>query len=339
MSDAAITREPLLSVRGLATSFFTHTGELRAVRGVGFDVMPGESIGIVGESGSGKSVTARSVMRILSAPGRIVGGEVRFKGRDVLSLGEEEMRRLRGDGMSMVFQDPMTYLNPVLTVGRQIEEAILAHRRATRREAREKTVELLDSVHIPDAAGRYSSYPHEFSGGMRQRAVIAMALACGPDLVFADEPTTALDVTIQGQILDLLEEERSERGCSFVLITHDLGVIARFCSRVVVMYGGMVMEEGAREDIFYSPAHPYTAGLLGSVPGLAKRRNERLKPIPGSPPSLAALPDGCPFSPRCAYARRICAARLPPCAVTGPGRRSLCWLHHPDAPKEGNPWK
>jgi oligopeptide transport system ATP-binding protein len=339
MSDTKNRAAPLLSVKDLATSFFAHSGELRAVRGVSFDVAAGESLGIVGESGSGKSVTARSIMRVLSPPGRIVGGELRFKGDDVLGLGEEAMRRLRGDAMSMVFQDPMTYLNPVLSVGRQIEETILAHRATSRKEAKAKAIELLDSVHIPAAGSRYSSYPHEFSGGMRQRAVIAMALACGPDLVFADEPTTALDVTIQGQILELLEEERGQRGCSFVLITHDLGVVARFCSRIVVMYGGMVMEEGTREDIFYSPAHPYTAGLLSSVPGLSKRRDERLKPIPGSPPSLAALPAGCPFSPRCAYARRVCAAAIPPYAELGPGRRSLCWLHHPDAPKEGNPWK
>ena len=326
--------EALLSVRGLHTSFFTHRGEMKAVRGVDLDIAPGEIVGIVGESGSGKSVTARSIMGILSPPGRLVSGSVRFKGRELVGLAESELRKIRGAEMSMIFQDPMTFLNPVFTVGDQVTEAILAHRRISKMEAEARALGLFEAVRIPSAAERFRAYPHEFSGGMRQRVVIAMALACEPDLIFADEPTTALDVTIQEQILSLLGEAARERGAAIALITHDLGVVAQLCSRVVVMYGGMIMEEGSREDIFYRSAHPYTRGLLASVPGLARDKARRLEPIPGSPPNLAALPIGCPFAPRCPEARRICAAALPPRADLGGGRRSLCWLHHPDAPKE-----
>ena len=331
--------EPLLSVRGLSTSFFTHVGEMKAVRGIDLDISKGEVVGIVGESGSGKSVTARSIMGILSPPGRVVAGSVRFKGRELIGLPEPELRKIRGDEMAMIFQDPMTFLNPVFTVGEQVAEVVLAHRKVSKKEARERALELFAAVRIPAAAERFDAYPYEFSGGMRQRVVIAMALACDPDLIFADEPTTALDVTIQEQILRLMDDAMRDRGAAIALITHDLGVVAQLCSRIVVMYGGMIMEEGSREDIFYRSAHPYTRGLLASVPGLAKDKGTKLKPIPGSPPSLADLPAGCPFAPRCPHAMRICAQRLPPRADLGEGRGSLCWLHHADAPKAGNPWK
>jgi oligopeptide transport system ATP-binding protein len=321
---------PVLSVRDLATSFFSQRGEVQAVRGVSFDVFPGEVLGIVGESGSGKSITAMSILRLLKASGRIKSGSVHFDGQDLIALDEADLRDIRGNRIGMIFQDPMTSLNPTLTVGEQVIETILRHRKATRAEARARAVELFELVRIPSAAERLKSYPHEFSGGMRQRVMIAIALACDPKLLIADEPTTALDVTIQRQILGLLKDLQSRLGMAIILITHDLGVIAEVTDRIVVMYGGLVMETGPVRDLFARPMHPYTRGLLASVPDLRDETHRRLTPIPGSPPDMAHPPTGCPFTPRCPHAMRQCQAALPP--IFGDEQGARCWLHHPDAP-------
>ena len=323
--------QPILSVRDLSTSFFTGRGEVQAVRGVSFDVHPGEILGIVGESGSGKSITCMSILRLLKAGGRIKSGSAHFLGRDLMALSEAELSAIRGNRIGMIFQDPMTSLNPILTVGEQVIETILRHRRGSRAQARARAIELFELVRIPSAAERLKSFPHEFSGGMRQRVMIAMALACDPKLLIADEPTTALDVTIQRQILGLLRDLQQRLGMAVILITHDLGVIAEVTDRIVVMYGGLVMETGPVRDLFARPMHPYTRGLLASVPDLRDDAHRRLTPIPGSPPDMAHPPAGCPFTPRCPHAMRQCAAELPPIFGTGQGAR--CWLHHPDAPK------
>ncbi|MCZ4344972.1 ABC transporter ATP-binding protein [Devosia neptuniae] len=325
------TGEPVLSVRDLKTSFFSQRGEVQAVRGVSFDVYPGEILGIVGESGSGKSITCMSVLRLLKASGRVIGGAVDFDGKNLMQLDEADLRDIRGNRIGMIFQDPMTSLNPTLSVGEQVIETILRHRQASRAEARARAIELFELVRIPSAAERLKSYPHEFSGGMRQRVMIAIALACDPKLLIADEPTTALDVTIQRQILGLLRDLQQRLGMAVILITHDLGVIAEVTDRIVVMYGGLVMETGPVRPIFATPRHPYTQGLLASFPDLRDDSHQRLTPIPGAPPDMAHPPAGCPFTARCPHAMAQCQAALPP--LFGDTQAARCWLHHPDAPR------
>ncbi|MCZ4272044.1 ABC transporter ATP-binding protein [Maritalea porphyrae] len=329
-----MSNHPLLEVKDLTTSFFTSRGEVQAVRGVSFDVSPGEIVGIVGESGSGKSITCMSILRLLKSNGRVVAGQAHFEGQDLLKLAEHDMRKLRGDDIAMIFQDPMTSLNPTLTVGEQIIETIIAHRGSSRKAARQRAIELFELVKIPEAASRLNSYPHEFSGGMRQRVMIAIALCCDPKLLIADEPTTALDVTIQRQILLLLKEIQARLGMAIILITHDLGVIAEVADRILVMYGGMVMETGSVDTVFARPNHPYTQGLLTSVPKLRTAHKERLRPIPGSPPDMLRPPVGCPFAPRCLRAMQICVGEVPPIFEMGDQQthKAKCWLHHPDAP-------
>ena len=334
LSAAAPTADPappvLLSVAGLTTVFDLANGPVAAVDGVSFDIRAGETLGLVGESGSGKSVTALSIMRLLQPPGRIAGGRVTFKGRDLSTLPEAEMRAVRGAEISLIFQEPMTALNPVFTVGDQIAEALLVHQRATRRDARIRAVELLDAVRVPDPASRVRDYPHQLSGGMRQRVLIAMALACRPSLVIADEPTTALDVTIQAQILDLLREMKAAFNLSLLLITHDLGIIAETADRVAVMYAGRIVEAGSVRAILREPAHPYTQGLLASIPGGAP--GERLRAIDGTVPMLGALPPGCAFHPRCPSRFEPCTVAAPPKYMVGPEHGARCYLHDPDRP-------
>jgi len=323
----------ILEVKDLKTSFYTHLGEVQAVRGVSFNVGKGQILGIVGESGSGKSVTSLSVMRLLQFPGKIKSGEILFQGEDLAKKPEKEMLGVRGDKIAMIFQDPMTSLNPVYSIGNQIMEGLKLHRGLNKSEAKQEAIKMLDMVGIPAPEERIDNYPHEFSGGMRQRAMIAIALACEPDLLIADEPTTALDVTIQAQILELLRDLKDKVETSIILITHDLGVVADLCSRVVVMYGGLVMEEGEIDDIFYQPRHPYTMGLLKSIPRLDIDEDEKLVPIPGSPPDLLKPPAGCPFYSRCPYTMKICLDQFPEYTYEQNGHRSACWLNHPDAPK------
>lgn len=318
---------PLLEVRDLRTYFFTKTGVVKAVDGVSFTVAPGETLGIVGESGSGKSVTVLSILRLVAEPGRIVGGDIRLEGESLLAKTEREMASIRGNRIAMVFQDPMTSLNPVLTVGDQIAEVLTTHRKLSKRAARARAAELLAMVGIPDPHKRLDAYPHEFSGGMRQRVMIAMALACQPKLLIADEPTTALDVTIQAQILELIRRLQEELGMAVILITHDLGVVAEVCDRVLVMYAGRPVEEADVRTLFASPRHPYTVGLLGSLPRLDGNRNARLTPIPGGPPDLRFLPPGCAFADRCPHATARCHTMLPTWQAIGPGHRVSCLLY------------
>lgn len=325
--------EKLLNIKNLKTSFYTHVGEVQAVRGVSFDLAKGEALGIVGESGSGKSVTSMSIMKLIQFPGKIKEGEILFKGKDLVDAGKKEMMSIRGNEIAMIFQDPMTSLNPVYTVGNQIIEAIVRHQGLSKSEARVKAIEMLTLVGIPSPDKRIDNYPHEFSGGMRQRAMIAIALSCQPDLLIADEPTTALDVTIQAQILELMKDLKDKVNTSIILITHDLGVVADVCSRIIVMYGGLVMEEGTSRDIFYNPKHPYTMGLLKSVPRMDETEKKRLVPIEGSPPDLVKPPKGCPFAARCDYCMKICLEEMPPYFQIDEGHRSACWLLHEDAPK------
>jgi peptide/nickel transport system ATP-binding protein len=321
------TMAPLLAVRDLRTHFFTADGVTRAVDGVSFEVSPGETLGIVGESGCGKSVTALSVMRLLpDRLARIVGGTVSFEGRDLAPLDEAAMRRIRGNAMAMVFQEPMTSLNPVLTVGHQIAEAVRIHSGASTTAARERAAEMLRLVHIPDAVRRLDDYPHQFSGGMRQRVMIATALACNPKLLIADEPTTALDVTIQAQILDLILELKSRTGAAVILITHDLGVVAETCQRVMVMYAGRKIEEAPILELFDRPAHPYTRGLMASIPRFhGAGRKRRLAEIPGIVPSLREPIVGCAFAPRCRYAIDRCRAEAP--ELRGLGNHHIAACH------------
>ncbi|MFF0013706.1 ABC transporter ATP-binding protein [Streptomyces sp. NPDC005374] len=318
--------EPLLDVRDLTVRFRTRQGMVTAVDGLSLSVAPGEVLGVVGESGSGKSVSMLAVLRLLTNPNVTVSGEVRFRGRDLLTLPDQEMRAVRGREIAMVFQDPMTALTPVYTVGWQIAEAIRAHEHVSRKEARARAVQLLSDVGIPDAASRVNAYPHEFSGGMRQRAVIAMALSCSPSLLIADEPTTALDVTVQAQILDLMRELNAG-GSAMVLITHDMGVVSQIADRVLVMYGGRVAEEGPRRAVFHGPRHPYTWGLLDSVPRVGGARLRRLPTIAGMPVSPGAVPDGCAFAPRCRLRHERCEERPVPSAGHGDAaHRDACWL-------------
>jgi len=328
----------LLSVEHLTTVFDTAQGPVAAVDDVGFEIRAGETLGLVGESGSGKSVTALSIMRLVQAPGRIAGGRMVFKGRDLLTLDERTMRSVRGAEIALIFQEPMTALNPVFRVGDQIAETLLVHGRATRHAAKAQAVDLLRAVRIPDAASRVHDYPHQLSGGMRQRVLIAMALACQPSLVIADEPTTALDVTIQAEILDLLREMKSALNLSLLLITHDLGVIAETADRVAVMYAGRIVETGPVRAIFREPAHPYTRGLLASMPG--GRPGRRLRAIEGSVPLLGDLPPGCAFNPRCPDRFDPCTAAPPGDYPVRPEQSAKCYLHDPRFPSSasaGNP--
>ncbi|HEY2992739.1 MAG TPA: ABC transporter ATP-binding protein [Methylomirabilota bacterium] len=317
----------LLDVRNLQTHFLTRGGVVRAVDGVSWDVQEGETVALVGESGCGKSVTALSIMRLVAPPaGRIVGGQVLFKGRDLLALNEEEMRHVRGREIGMVFQEPMTSLNPVLTIGRQLTEGLEIHLGMSQAQARKRAEELLGLVGIPDPARRLRQYPHQFSGGMRQRMMIAMALACNPSLVLADEPTTALDVTIQAQILELMKDLSRRLGVAMLIITHNLGVVARYADRVNVMYAGRIIERGTAREIYHSPRHPYTLGLLRSVPRLDEPRRARLAPIEGQPPDLTRLPPGCAFAPRCGFRVERCGREVPPLEpVNERGHVSACW--------------
>ena len=318
-------REPLLSVEDLRVQFWTRRGTVHAVNGVSFDIAPGETLGIVGESGCGKSVTSLALLGILPRAGRVVSGTARFGGRDLLGLSDVELRRVRGKEIAMIFQDPMTSLNPVLTVGRQIREALETHLGMDRRAARKRAAELLERVGIPSAKMRVDDYPHQFSGGMRQRAMIAMALACEPKLLIADEPTTALDVTIQAQILNILRELVVDRETALILITHDLGVVAGMCERVAVMYAGMFMETGSAEQLFDRPRNPYTLGLLQSIPRLDASRREKLHPIPGAPRDMLSPPQACPFQPRCRYEVDASRKEVPPLVEVEPGHHVACF--------------
>jgi oligopeptide/dipeptide ABC transporter ATP-binding protein len=320
----------LLSVEDLRVEFWTRRGTVHAVNGVSFDIAPGETLGIVGESGCGKSVTSLAILGILPRAGRVTGGRAVFEGEDLIGRPDRELRKIRGKEIAMIFQDPMTSLNPVLTVGRQIRESIETHFDLDRKQAEKRVVELLDQVGIPEAKRRARDYPHQFSGGMRQRAMIAMALACEPKLLIADEPTTALDVTIQAQILDLLRALVAERDTALVMITHDLGVVAGMCERVHVMYGGMVMETGPAEDVFRSPRHPYTLGLLQSVPRLDTPRGRKLHPIEGAPRDMLRPPSACPFAPRCAYEVDQSRQEVPPLVEIAPGHKVACFNPVPE---------
>jgi oligopeptide/dipeptide ABC transporter ATP-binding protein len=317
----------LLEVRNLTTHFLTSAGVVRAVDGVSWDIRQGETVALVGESGCGKSVSALSVMRLVPAPaGRIAGGQVLFRGRDLLALSEEEMRRIRGREIAMIFQEPMTSLNPVLTIGRQLTEGLEIHLGLSPSAARRRAAELLAMVGIPDPERRLAQYPHQFSGGMRQRMMIAMALACDPSLILADEPTTALDVTIQAQILELLKDLSRRLGVAMLIITHNLGVVARYADRVNVMYAGRIIERGTARELYSNPRHPYTLGLLRSVPRLDEPRRERLAPIEGQPPDLSRLPGGCAFTPRCGFRVERCFSETPPLGPVGPdGHVTACW--------------
>ncbi len=320
--------QPLLDVKGLRTQFKTQDGTVKAVDDVSFYVMPGETLCIVGESGSGKSITGLSIMRLIpSPPGKIASGEIIFNGRDVLKLSEEEVRKIRGNEIAMIFQDPMTSLNPVLTINRQISESLILHMDMNKDQAKNRAIELLRMVGIPNPEDRINQYPHQFSGGMRQRVMIAMALSCNPKLLIADEPTTALDVTIQAQILDLMRTLQNETGSGVILITHSMGVVAGMADRVQVQYAGHIVETGTTEEIFANPRHPYTIGLMKSMPRLDATNKEKLVPIRGMPPDLIDLPDMCPFVPRCQYAREQCEQKNPPLIQIGDtGHKSACWF-------------
>ncbi len=322
--------ERLLELKGLKTYFFTDEGVVRAVDGVDLHIDKGETLGVVGESGCGKTVTALSIMKLIPMPpGRIVEGQMLYQGRDLVTLPPAQMRKVRGKEISMVFQEPMTSLNPVFTIGEQIAEAIRLHEGLGRRAAMEKTVEMLKLVHIPNPERRVKEYPHQLSGGMRQRVMIAMALSCNPKLLIADEPTTALDVTIQAQILDLLNELKQKIGMAVMLITHDMGVIAETAQRVMVMYAGKVVEEAPVKDLFKEPLHPYTQGLLRSIPriDLAATRKQKLEAIPGVVPSLLDVPPGCRFAPRCQFVKPMYMEKEPPLKEVRPGHKVACWLY------------
>jgi oligopeptide transport system ATP-binding protein len=319
--------EALLSVRGLTTRFRTERGTVTAVDNVSFDVNSGETVAIVGESGSGKSVTALSILRLIpDPPGKIIGGEIFFNGTDLVKVNDKEIRAIRGNRIAMIFQEPMSSLNPAITVGRQIAEPVNLHRGTAWSKALDRARELLGMVRIPDAAARAAAYPHQFSGGMRQRAMIAMALACEPQLIIADEPTTALDVTVQAQILDLLQDLARKANSALILITHDLGVVARYADRVIVMYGGRVVETAPAADLYARPSHPYTRGLMASIPRLDGDTSRRLVPIEGQPPDLSALPPGCAFAARCRHAQDRCRAERPELREIGPNHHKACFV-------------
>lgn len=324
----------LLEVTNLQTSFYTHLGEIKAVRNVSFSLEEGKVLGIVGESGSGKSVTSLSVMGLIQEPGRVKeGSRIMFRGRDLTTLSNKEMSAIRGNEISMIFQDPMTSLNPVYSIENQMVEVIRRHQKLSKHEARKRAVDMLTLVGIPQPEKRIKSFPHEFSGGMRQRVMIATALSCNPKLLIADEPTTALDVTIQAQILELMKDIKDRINTSIIIITHDLGVIAEICDHIVVMYGGTIMESGTERDIFYNPQNPYTVGLHHSIPKVNTEEKSRLIPIAGTPPDLLNPPKGCPFAGRCDHAMNICLQKQPPTFRISETHSSACWLLHKDAPK------
>ena len=325
--------EHLLDVRDLAVSFFTYAGEVQAVRGVSWHLDRHETIAIVGESGCGKSVTIQTVMGLLqSPPGRVKQGSVLFDGMEMLSLSPKELRKIQGNRMSMIFQDPLSYLNPTMRVGEQIAESYRLHNQVSREEARQKVLEIMRLISFPEPERNMRAYPHQLSGGMRQRIMVAMALVCGPQVLFADEPTTALDVTIQAQIIELMNDLKEKLDTAIVLITHDLGVVANMAERIYVMYAGKIVEQGSAREIFYEPKHPYTWGLLASVPRLDMQQKRNFTFIPGTPPDLLDPPRGCPFAARCPYACRICARSMPEeSSFAGTEHKAACWLYHPSA--------
>ena len=326
----------LLEIKDLKVSFYTPAGEVKAVDGISYDLNEHEVMGIVGESGSGKSVEAYSIIGLLQDPGKVIGGSIRFDGEDILSYTPDQMRQFRGNKVSMIFQNPMTCLNPVYTIGDQLMEALTCHNKnVSKKEAWDRAVEMLELVGINNAENRMKQYPHEFSGGMRQRAMIAMALICSPKLLIADEPTTALDVTIQAQILELMKDLQRKENTSIIFITHNLGVVAEICDRVSVMYAGRIVEQGKVNDIFYNPQHPYTRRLLQSIPRLDEENDERLIPIEGTPIDLLNPPQGCNFGPRCTECMKICLRQKPPFAQVGEDHISACWLHFKDAMGKG----
>ncbi|NLT47346.1 MAG: ABC transporter ATP-binding protein [Clostridiales bacterium] len=324
----------LLEVKDLRVSFFTPVGEVKAVGGISYDLNYGEVMGIVGESGSGKSVEAYSIMGLLQSPGKVVGGSITFDGEDVLAKTAKEMQDFRGNSVSMIFQNPMTCLNPVYTIGNQLIEAVRCHKKVSKAEARAKAIEMLELVGINNPERRMSQYPHEFSGGMRQRVMIAMGLICDPKMLIADEPTTALDVTIQAQIIELMKDIQKKTQMAIVFITHNLGVVAEICDRVSVMYAGKIVEQGSVEDIFYRPQHPYTLGLLRSMPRVDADEYERLIPIEGTPVDMLNPPAGCPFGPRCEHCMKICLRVEPPSINVAEGHTSACWLLVDEAKKK-----
>ena len=325
----------LLKVRELRTSFFTDAGEVRAVNGVSFNLERGKVLGIVGESGSGKSVTAYSIMQILAATGKIVGGSIKLDGQELVGAGEKVMKDVRGNRISIIFQDPMTSLNPTYTIGHQLMEAILLHTSRNKQQAYERAVEMLRLVNVNEPEKRMKQYPYEFSGGMRQRVMIAMALACEPDILIADEPTTALDVTIQAQILELMKSLQAELGMAIIMITHDLGVVAQLCDEVIVMYAGSICEQGTADEIFYNPRHEYTKGLLRSIP-TAHTAGTRLKPITGTPIDLLNMPAGCPFAPRCDAAMKVCIRQRPERMVINDQHFASCWMNVKEGVEDGS---
>ncbi len=325
----------ILDVQDLHTTFTTDNGDVHAVNGVTFRLEPGKTLGIVGESGSGKSVTAYTIMQILADNGNITGGQVLYKGEDITKWSKKQMAGFRGKCCSIIFQDPMTSLNPVFTIGFQLEEAVLLHTDRNKQQARERAIEMLTLVGVNEPEKRVKQYPHELSGGMRQRVMIAMALACEPDILIADEPTTALDVTIQAQILELMQDLQKKLGMAIIMVTHDLGVIASMCDEIIVMYGGRVCERGTADDIFYSPAHEYTKGLLRSIP-TTSNNGERLVPIGGTPINLLNMPKGCAFCPRCDQAMKICLEEVPDEMQVGEHHRAACWMNVKEMYEEAN---
>lgn len=329
--------EKILEVKNIKTSFKTNIGEIQSVRGISFDLCKGEVLGIVGESGCGKSVSMMSIIRLLGDNGYIKDGEIYYKGKEISKCTDKELRDIRGAEIGMIFQDPMTSLNPLMKVGKQLTEHLIKHENISKEEAKKRAIKMLEQVGIPSPESRYNQYPYQFSGGMRQRVMIAISLICRPSIIIADEPTTALDVTIQAQILDLLKKLKNKYDTSTILITHDLGVVAELCDRINVMYGGIIIESGTTDDIFYRSRHPYTWGLLQSIPDTTKDVNEPLQPIEGYPPDLFAPPTGCPFTDRCKYAMKVCKQELPPFFDIADGHQSRCWLNHDLAEKVQSP--
>lgn len=325
----------MLEVRNLHTSFFTDAGEVKAVNGVSFNLEKGKVLGIVGESGSGKSVTAYSIMQILASTGKIVDGSICFDGQELVGADKKLIKSIRGNKISIIFQDPMTSLNPTYTIGKQLMEAILLHTNRNKKEARERAIEMLRLVNVNEPEKRMNQYPYEFSGGMRQRVMIAMALACEPDVLIADEPTTALDVTIQAQILELMKSLQEELGMAIIMITHDLGVVAQMCDEVIVMYAGSICEQGTADEIFYHPCHEYTKGLLRSIP-TANTAGTKLKPITGTPIDLLNMPKGCPFAPRCENAMRICLTEKCERMIINDDHMASCWMNVKEGIEDGS---
>ncbi len=324
----------MLEVKDLRTSFFTPAGEVKAVNGVSFNLDHGKVLGIVGESGSGKSVTAYSIMQILEKTGKIVGGSIKFNGQELVGIGEKGMKSIRGNKISIIFQDPMTSLNPTYTIGHQLMEAIMLHTKRNKKQARERAIEMLKLVNVNEPEKRMNQYPFEFSGGMRQRVMIAMALACEPDILIADEPTTALDVTIQAQILELMQSLQKELGMAIIMITHDLGVVAQMCDEVIVMYAGSICEQGSADEIFYNPKHEYTKGLMRSIPTVDSD-GSRLQPISGTPIDLLNMPKGCPFAPRCDAAMKICMRERCQRIQINDWHQAACWVNVKEAFEKG----